>query len=420
MPHAIRPWAVAATLVAGCGNVSAPIAPSVKATAVDGQAIPGEWIVQTRTTAPPAIKGVTVVQTLDLGPAGAFHKIVTQADRGTDTRLALAAGAGVVGVTPNRAVVLEAPSPEASTPGFVMPLAQDPLAKDQWYLPRIGTEAAWSRTHGRGVVAAVVDTGVDYRHPDLMANMASNGVSYADTKADGLDTFGHGTHVAGIIGAVAGNGEGVAGVAPEVKILPVAVLGAKGGGSIFSIAQGIKYAADYGVTNKVRVVINLSLGSATTTEDPISRAAGLYATYKGALPVAAAGNHNCEVGSPARITDYYMAVAATDPQDAKAPFSCFGPQIAVAAPGVDIMNTTPTYRVPLNDKGLPLNYAALKGTSMATPVAAGVAVLVWSQHPEWNWKQVREHVQRTATDLGKAGRDDIYGHGLVNADLATR
>jgi subtilisin family serine protease len=138
------------------------------------------------------------------------------------------------------------------------------------------------------------------------------------------------------------------------------------------------------------------------------------------LPIAAAGNHNGEVGSPARITDYYMAVAATDRQDAKAPFSCFGPQIAVAAPGVDIINTTPTYRVPLNDKGLPLNYAALKETSMATPVAAGVAVLVWSQHPEWNWKQVRKRVQRTATDLGKAGRDDIYGHGLVNADLATR
>ena len=85
------------------------------------------------------------------------------------------------------------------------------------------------------------------------------------------------------------------------------------------------------------------------------------------------------------------------------------PQIVVAAPGVDIMNSTPTYRVPLNDKGLPRNYAALKGTSMATPVVAGVAVLVWSQHPEWTWSLVREYVQRTATDLGKAGRDDIYG-----------
>ncbi|MEB3236765.1 MAG: S8 family serine peptidase [Candidatus Sericytochromatia bacterium] len=420
MAHSFRPLALAVTLVAGCGTAGIPLTQSSSQPIIDGQAIPGEWIVQTRTAAPPVLKGVTVRQSLDLGPAGTFHKVLADEAPGAGSRLALTALSGVVGVTPNRAVVLAAPIALPALPGFVMPLSADPLSKDQWYLPRIGTEAAWTRTRGKGVVAAVVDTGVDYRHPDLMANMASTGVSYADSKADGLDAFGHGTHVAGIIGAVADNAEGVAGVAPEVRILPVAVLGAKGGGSIFSIAQGIKYAADYGVTHKVRVVINLSLGSATTTEDPISRAAGLYATYKGALPVAAAGNHNGEVGSPARITDYYMAVAATDPQDAKAAFSCFGPQIAVAAPGVDIMNTTPTFRVPLNEKGVPLNYASLRGTSMAAPVAAGVAALVWSMHPEWTWKQVRDHVQRTASDMGKAGKDDIYGHGLVNADLATR
>ncbi|MBM3259078.1 MAG: S8 family serine peptidase [Candidatus Sericytochromatia bacterium] len=409
MSNAIRPLTLAVALVSGCSTVSAPLATTNSAPAVDGQAIPGEWIIQTRTAALPVLKGVTVIQSLDLGPAGTFHKAVARSGQGVDIRRACGAGSGVVGVTTNRAVVLKAPLPQASLPGFVMPLAQDPLAKDQWYLPCIGVESARGRARGQGVVAAVVDTGVDYRHPDLMANMVSNGVSYADTKADGLDAFGHGTHVAGIIDAVAGNGEGIAGAAPETRILPVAVLGAKGGGSIFSIAQGIQYAADYGVNNKVRVVINLSLGSATTTEDPISRAAGLYATYEGALPIAAAGNHSGEVGSPARITDYCMAVAATDNQNAKAAFSCLGPQIAVAAPGVDIMNSTPTYRVPLNDKGLPRNYAALKGTTMATPVVAGVAVLVWSQHPEWTWSLMREYVQRTATDLGKAGRDDIYG-----------
>lgn len=293
----------------------------------------------------------------------------------------------------------------------------DPLYPQQWHLPHVGAQEAWGATMGnKDLLVAVVDTGVDYNHPDLKANTIK-GKDFTKESPDGLDpidSFGHGTHVAGIIAAVINNGEGVTGVAPHVKILAVKVLGAKGGGSLFAIAGGIKHSVDMGAK-----IVNLSLGG-PAVPDLISSAVGYWATKKGVLLIAAAGNSNSAVGTPARIDDYYMAVAASDRNNKRAKFSCYGKELSISAPGVEIMATTPTYKVPLNDYGYPQNYAFLQGTSMATPLVAGIAALVWSRHPEWTAQQVRQHLEKTAMDVGAPGKDNESGFGIVNAAAALR
>ncbi|MBM3273794.1 MAG: S8 family serine peptidase [Candidatus Sericytochromatia bacterium] len=408
--------ALLALSLSACGAPGAPgLAGTAATTAgmVDGQAIPGEFIVAAKAGRAPSLAGVSVAGTLDLGREGRYLLV-----RSPKLTLgAIAADPAVAGVSPNRFVKISVAAKGPTTVGFALPDSEDPHYKKQWYLPRIAADRAWARTRGAGVVAAVVDTGVDYNHPDLKSSVVGPGYSFVTQKPDAIDVFGHGTHVAGIIAAAANNAEGVAGVAPEAKILPIGVLGANGGGNLFAIAAGIKYAADYGTDHKSHVVINLSLGGPAAL-DPISLAAGAYATGKGALLVAAAGNSNGAVGTPARISQYYMAVSAIDANDRKASFSNFGPEVSVGAPGVDIFNTTPTYRVPLNDHGYAQNYAALKGTSMAAPVVAGVCALTWATHPDWTWKQVREQVEKTAMDLGQAGKDDQFGYGLVQAEAA--
>lgn len=406
---------LAATL-AGCGVATSPTSfvqgGGSGTRLVDGQAIPGEYIVHLKPGARTNVAG-NVAGTLDLGDLGTF---VLVRSAGVGLMNTLKTNPDVLGTSPNRHVRLSVERAAPSLPGLVVPESNDPLYGKQWYVPHIGTDRAWGATRGRGVVVAVVDTGVDYNHPDLKANMVGPGYSFVTNKPDGIDVFGHGTHVAGIAAAAADNGEGVAGIAPEAKILPVTVLGPEGGGNLFNIASGIKYAADYGQKNNVRVVINLSLGGPAIF-DPVSKYAGWYATKRNALPIAAAGNSNTAVGTPARDPSY-MAVSATDRNDQKASFSNFGKEIAVAAPGVEIMNTTPTYDCPLNNSGYSKNYAALRGTSMATPVVSGVAALVWSQHPDWKWDKVRDHIQETALDLGTPGHDPHFGHGLVQAAAA--
>ncbi len=285
----------------------------------------------------------------------------------------------------------------------------DPLAGKQWYLDRIGAPAAWATSTGVGVIVAVLDTGVDDAHPDL-AGAVELGTDFTTKKGDSRDKHGHGTHVAGIIAARKDNGQGIVGVAPGANILAVRVLDERGSSGIFSVARGIKFAADYAKRTKKKVVINLSLG-ASMPIDPIDFVAGWYASRQGALLVAAAGNDGGAVGVPAKHR-YFMAVAATDQGDAKAGFSNFGPQLAISAPGVNILSTTPTYPVTMTGRGIAQNYAPLQGTSMATPVVAGVAALVWSKHPDWTATQVREALVRSARSLGEKNR---FGAGLVDA-----
>lgn len=307
-------------------------------------------------------------------------------------------------------VISMAQLPSQPVKGRAMQAPNDPLFAQQWHLNRVNALESWSVTQGNpDLIVSVVDTGVDYNHPDL-AGRVIKGKDYTKESdgTDPIDGFGHGTHVAGIINAMANNGIGVAGVAPNVKVMAVKVLSKSGGGSLFSIAGGIQYSVKNGAK-----IVNLSLGGPAVT-DLISSAVGYWATKKGALLIAAAGNSANAVGTPARIDDYYMAVGASDENENLAKFSCFGKELSVVSPGTKIMATTPSYKVPLNDLGYPMNYAALQGTSMATPLVAGIAALVWSKHPEFTAKQVRAQIEKSAIDLGEPGKDNRFGHGRVN------
>ncbi|MDR7073422.1 S8 family peptidase [Fictibacillus barbaricus] len=275
----------------------------------------------------------------------------------------------------------------------------DPFYKTQQYAPqKVAAEQAWDVTQSSSSVKiAVVDTGVDYNHPDL-AGKVIKGHDFVADDEDPIDENEHGTHVAGIAAANTNNGVGVAGLAPKASILAVRVLDADGSGSLDDVAQGIRYAADQGAQ-----VINLSLGGnlgTKTLEDAVN-----YAWNKGSVVVAAAGNSGVNLPSYPAYYSNAIAVAATDQNDQKASFSNFGTWVDIAAPGVDIYST-----IPLN------RYASFSGTSMASPVVAGVAGLLAAQGKSAS--QIRAALENTADPV--TGTGALFQHGRVNAAKAVQ
>ena len=275
--------------------------------------------------------------------------------------------------------------------------SDDPQRAAQWGLDRLKAEDVWARRTAAGVTVAVVDTGVQANHPDLAA-VVLPGTDFVTGGNGSADGHGHGTHVAGIIGAVANNRIGVAGFAAGVKILPVRVLDNNGSGWNSDIAKGIVYAADHGAS-----VVNLSLGGATA--DGASADAVRYALARNVVVVAAAGNER-RSGSPTSYPAAFpgvLGVAATDSADRVASFSNAGTYVDVAAPGVGILSTV---------RGS--SYTTMSGTSMATPyVAAAVAVLK-AADPALTPDRAAQVLQSTAVDLGPAGRDNDTGYGLID------
>lgn len=285
----------------------------------------------------------------------------------------------------------------------------DPSFPVQWGPKRIKVEAAWDLITDSTVKVAVVDTGIDYTHPDLDFNYATGGYDWINGDTDPKDDFGHGTHCAGIIGAEGDNGIGIAGVVWKLEIMAEKVLGADGSGSYWAVAQGITHACDQGAK-----IISLSLGGSS---DSITlHQAILYAYNNGCLIVAASGNDGGPpISYPAKYPEV-IAVGATDSSDNLAYFSSYGIEQELVAPGRSIYSTMPTYHVTLNDYGYSQNYDYLSGTSMACPHVAGVAALVWSINPVLTRDQVRCILRGTAEDLGTTGWDQYYGNGLVRAD----
>ena len=280
----------------------------------------------------------------------------------------------------------------------------DPYRSQQWDLTKINVAAANARTTGTGVTVAVIDTGVDAAHPDLAGQVLPGADFVTDTTGVSSDPNGHGTHVAGTIAALTGNGVGVASVAPGVKILPVRVLDANGSGYMSDAATGIVWAADHGAN-----VINMSLG-ATAQVEAVTNAIS-YARSKGVTVVAAAGNSRTS-GSPTSwpaADPGVIAVAATDSADQVAYYSNQGSYVDVAAPGSSILSTYPTA------KG---SYATLQGTSMASPHAAAVAALLKAYNPSLTPDQVEKAMESTAADLGTAGKDTDFGYGRIDAAAA--
>ncbi|WP_438351653.1 S8 family peptidase [Paenibacillus sp. FA6] len=270
------------------------------------------------------------------------------------------------------------------------------FSKYQWNLPAIETNKAWDLSKGSAdVIIAVVDTGVDLAHPDLKGNLV-DGYNVVDPSKPPTDDVGHGTHVSGIIGAVVNNNEGVAGISWYNKVMPVKALDSSGAGTTYSVAEGIIWAADHGAK-----VINMSLGNYADSEflhDAIK-----YAYNRDIVIVAATGNDNTErPGYPAAYPEVF-SVSATDSDMKRASFSNYGDYIDVVAPGTSIASTY-----------LDNQYAALSGTSMASPHVAALAGLIRSRNPNLNNEEVMDLMRESVVDLGDKGRDKYFGYGQVD------
>lgn len=275
---------------------------------------------------------------------------------------------------------------------------RDPLLDQQWGLTAIGAPSVWTISRGVGVTVAVIDSGSG-PHPDLDANLDAGRTMFGFIDSAGeidVDVAGHGSHVAGIIAAVADNAIGGSGVAPQSRILPIRVLDSLGSGDSKDVSKAVRFAVDSGVR-----VINLSLGG--STESTSLTAAIQYAVDRNVLVVAAAGNGAAD-STPKwpGASDLTIAVTAVDRYNSVTSFDQRGDYIDIAAPGSSILSTAS------ND------YKIQSGTSMAAAFVSGAAALLFAAQPSITAAQVRDVLQRTAIDIGAPGRDTTFGHGLVN------
>lgn len=307
----------------------------------------------------------------------------------------------------------------------------DPYYPEQWGLLKIGIEGYWDAEMGSsGVVVAILDTGIDLDHPDLVnrlwvnpGEIPDNGIDddgngYVDDvygydfAGDGLfplpgaedsnpdDGNGHGTHVAGRVGAETDNLTGVAGIA-QIQLMAVKVMSSLGIGYSSDIIEGVIYAVDNGAK-----VINASLGG--TSPSLAEYLAYEYAYQNNVFIAAASGNNGHQSNSIEYPAGYFfaMGVGATDQNDMIAYFSTHGPQVEVSAPGVEILSTT---------KGGGYGYKFWSGTSMACPHVTGLAALLYSRYPGLaNW-QARLMIREGVIDRGVVGWDEFYGFGRVDA-----
>jgi subtilisin family serine protease len=314
----------------------------------------------------------------------------------------------------------------------------DPMFSDQWALSNTGQNGgkqkadidvikAWQKTKGsRKVVVAVLDSGVDYTHPDLVANMWMrpdniaaykdnelgtandlHGFNAVDNARDPMDDNGHGTHCAGVIGAEGDNNEGIAGINWEVEIMPLKFMGRAGFGTTKDAIEAINYAIERKRAGVNVRVINASWGSTVASkalEDAIRAA-----NEEGILFVAAAGNDGSSNDSRPHYPSNYnlpnvISVAALDRTDAMASFSNFGVKtVHIAAPGKDIISTW-----------LGGEYREASGTSMATPQVAGIAALLLAQDPKMSLQKLRERLLKSV-DLLDSLTGKLENAGRINA-----
>ncbi|PIS39498.1 MAG: peptidase S8 [Candidatus Nealsonbacteria bacterium CG08_land_8_20_14_0_20_38_20] len=276
-----------------------------------------------------------------------------------------------------------------------------------WGVDRIDADLVWGTTTGDSIKVAIIDTGIDLKHPDLKDNI-KGGYNAINPRKSANDDNGHGTHVAGIVGAI-DNTIGVIGVGPQIDLYAVKVLDRNGSGYLSDVIEGL----DWAITNRMQVV-NMSLGTSSDIQslhDVVARA-----NAAGIVQVAAAGNSGGSVIYPAAYLEV-IAVSATDKTDTIASWSSRGPEVDLAAPGVNIYST-------YNGQ----TYKTLSGTSMAAPHVAGAAALVLSVSGKCEFllddvsgcspSEVQQRLETTAEDLGVVGRDDLYGSGLVDAKKA--
>lgn len=334
----------------------------------------------------------------------------------------------------------------------------DPLFHRQWALRQIDAETAWSYTTGsRNVIVAIIDTGIDIRHPDLWSNVWINEGEISDDGIDNEgngyidDVFGwnfvnssswvgpmnafqqydeswsHGTIVASIVAARGNNGEGIAGVTWNSRFMPLVVLDGDGFGNIPSVVNAIRYAVKQGAS-----VINISLTgyeNDQTLEDAIREA-----EMANVLVVVAAGNDSEQAGTDLAEVPVYpacsatasstlIAVTGTDVIDQRAPYAAYGAACTdIAAPGHELIGAHPT-RNSLSSKATTtmLYVDSITGTSAAAPLVAGTAALIRSVKPDWTARQVRDRILDTADPIEpgvEAGQIGKLGRGRLNAGRA--
>lgn len=272
----------------------------------------------------------------------------------------------------------------------------------------IDAPTAWETTQN-GVTVAILDCGISESHPDLAGKVVGR-QDFTNSASGTNDVYGHGTHVAGIVAAVTNNNDGVAGVCPECMLLNGKVLDDSGSGAYSWIANGIIWATDNGAK-----VINMSLGgpaSSITLQNAVN-----YAWNKGVVVVAAAGNsNNSSYTYPAAYTNA-IAVAATDNQDKRAYFSSYGSTwVDIATPGVYVFSTWKdgvSNANPQPECYGTVCYKYASGTSMSTPIVAGVAGLVWTSNYNQSASSVRARIESTADKI--AGTGTYWSAGRVNA-----
>ena len=283
------------------------------------------------------------------------------------------------------------------------------MEEAQWGLVKIRAHSAWnSETGSKDVVVAVLDTGVDYNHPDLVPNMWQDaqgnfGYDFVNDNSDPMDDHMHGTHVAGII-AGASSTKGIVGVSWSSRIMAVKVLAASGAGTSWDVASGINYAADNGAD-----IINMSLGGyykSITEERAVNRA-----HRRGVLVISASGNGGFDFISYPAGYDNSMAVGASDQNDRRAPFSDYSDDLDLVAPGIWILSAVPGGA-----------HVEASGTSMAAPFAAGTAALVISRFKRksisWSPDDIRTILNSSALTLS-ADRETT-GNGRLDANDALR
>jgi len=320
----------------------------------------------------------------------------------------------------------------------------------QWWLENIDINEAWEITRGaQTVTVAVIDTGIDLDHPEFEGNLWVNPVDGSHGHDFIEDSNGlnrktaldfHGTSVAGLI-AARQDGNGISGVAPNVRVMDLRVFPTTGGASFSDIRNAIVFATQNGAD-----VINLSLGtsfcdieeipeidrfdvqrSLDALEDAVD-----FAVANDVVVISSAGNNARCVGFPASF-DNVIAVSSTTITDEASPFTSLGPEVHIAAPGgslsrdqffeafaLDFQSLIPVLETLLVTPYLNDNYGWFTGTSASSPIVAGVAALMLSVNPNLRVDQIEDILAATARDLGPRGRDDVFGAGIIDAGAAVQ
>lgn len=298
------------------------------------------------------------------------------------------------------------PNVETVTPSFPFQKLEtnDPKSSSMYHLSQLRINEALKLAGNHQVIVAVIDTGLDKSHPELKNQLLPDYNAVSPLKRGLADM--HGTHVAGIIAAEANNGIGGMGINPNAKILPIDVFSREWGAYDYAIAEGIMHAIE-----KKANVINMSLGGYFPS--PIIEDAVKKAIEAGIVVVAAAGNTGSKEKSYPASFSGVISVGATNDKKELAEFSTYGPSVDIVAPGEDVY--APVFNVDKHS-----SFMKASGTSMASPVVAGVASLLLSKHPNLTPYQVKYILEKTAKDLGEPGYDIKYGYGLVDPVAALK